>query len=229
MCGRYSLSTPLEDLIEEFEVRTADLLLTPRFNIAPTDPAPVIVLGKEGRRLGLLRWGLVPWWADDPRIGARMINARSEGAATTPAFRDPFRRRRCLVPADGFYEWRKEEGRKAPYWVHRADRRPFALAGLWDRWRPKDGGGDPIHSFTILTVDPSPDLATIHDRMPVVLHREARERWLDPGADEGELAGLLRPAPDGSLEAWEVSTLVNKPENDLPGCIEPLPPDERVF
>jgi putative SOS response-associated peptidase YedK len=202
----------------------------PRFNIAPTQEAPVVVLGPAGRRLGRLRWGLIPHWADDPRIGSRMINARSESVATLPAFRESFRTRRCLVPADGFYEWkapatdgtsgRRRGGTKVPHWIHRPDRRPFAFAGLWARWRSTEG--ESVHSFTILTTAANESLRPLHDRMPVVLLPESLEAWLDPAADPRELLRLLNPAPEAYFEAWPVSTLVNSAGVDEPLCVFPL-------
>lgn len=234
MCGRYSLSAPLEELVETFDV--GDVVLAgyrPRYNVAPTQDAPVLVRGASGLRLGELRWGLIPWWAEDERIGARMINARSETARTLPAFRDAFRTRRCLVPADGFYEWKPDaspsaKGRppRTPWWIHRPDRSPFAFAGLWERWRPEDGRS-PIHSFTILTTSANARLAPLHDRMPVVLGEEALEPWLDPASDPATLERLLAPAPDGLLDAWPVSTLVNAPANDEPGCLVPVEGEGR--
>ena len=174
----------------------------------------------EGTRIGPLRWGLVPYWADDPSIGNRLINARSETAHEKPAFRDAFRRRRCLVLTDGFYEWREEGGRKQPYWVHLPERRPFTFAGLWERWLPDDG--DPIHSFTILTTDAVASLKPIHPRMPLIIQAEERNAWLDREAGVDDLRALLGPRGDDELEFWPVSTEVNSPANDAPGLVEPV-------
>lgn len=222
MCGRYTLTTPAEDLLEVFGVEELAFELRPRYNVCPTDNAPVVARRKDERSMGLLRWGLVPHWADDPSIGSRLINARSETASRKPAFRDAFRRRRCLVPADGFYEWKAEgggEGAKTPYWIHRPDRRPFAMAGLWDRWEPAEG--DPLHTFTILTRDAVPELRDLHARMPVLLDEEGRRRWLDPRSDSESLSAVLRRRP-GPLRFHPVSRRVNRPGHDDPSCIEPV-------
>ena len=234
MCGRYSLSTPLDELVESFEVsEVVPGDYAPRFNVAPTDRAPVVVQAPSGRRLGALRWGLVPPWARDASVGNRMINARSESVATRAAFRDAFQRRRCLVPADGFFEWMSAEAeggagrgrpRKIPFWVHRPDRAPFALAGVWERWRAPDG--ETLKSFAILTTDANERLRPLHDRMPVVIPPESRALWLERGADPEALARLLRPLPDDALEAWPVTPRVSTPGFDHPSCLEPVPLDE---
>jgi putative SOS response-associated peptidase YedK len=175
-----------------------------------------------------MRWGLIPPWAKDPSIGNRMINARSETLTSKPAFREAFRRRRCVVPMDGFYEWqaRAVEGSarplKIPFWIHRPDRAPFAVAGLWERWRPEKGA-DPWISFTLLTTAANEWMGPLHDRMPVVLDPEGVDRWLDPEVDPDSLQPLLRPAPDRTFEAWEVDREVNRPVNDHDGLIEPVP------
>lgn len=232
MCGRYTVAAPLDDLIEVFEVdHTVFENWTPRFNAAPTQELPVVLQSSEGdRRLGPMRWGLVPFWADDPSIGNRLINARSETAATKPAFRDAFRSRRCVVPMDGFYEWRAgpAEGArpvKVPWWIHRPDRRPFGVAGLWERWRRAEG--DPLVTFTLLTTAASAWMRPLHDRMPVVLDTEGAATWLDGAADGAALTAVLRPAPDSWFEAWEVSRAVNRPTHDAPELIEPVAGGER--
>ena len=230
MCGRYGLTTPEEELVEVFGVPEVPVLAQPlpRYNIAPTQVVPAVVLGRDpaGRRMGPLRWGLVPWWADDPSVGNRMINARMESAHTRPAYRDAFARHRCLIPADGFYEWQRPEGRgpKRPFWIHREDRRPFAFAGLWDRWRPKGAAPDaePLVTFTILT-GPAPDwLASIHDRMPVVLEEDAWDRWMSRDTSVEQARALLQDARREGFEATEVSSRVNKPEHDDSGCMDPV-------
>ena len=224
MCGRYTLSVPLSNLVDSFDVQPPDFEYPPRFNIAPTQDAPVIAQDQAGRRMGLLRWGLIPSWAKDPAIGSRMINARSETVAEKPAFRRAFRRRRCLVPADGFFEWKREAGEgatkgpKTPYWIHRAAREPFVMAGLWETWDP--GETAPVYTFTVLTTEAVPSIREIHPRMPVILPASAHDRWLDPKAAAEDLLPLLRPYGEG-IEAYPVSTRVNSPRNDLPECIEP--------
>jgi len=221
MCGRYTLTADQEALIEEFGPARMLASHAPRYNIAPTQEAPVLVTHNGERYIVGFRWGLIPYWAKDPAIGNRMINARAESVATRPAFREALERRRCVVLADGFYEWMTEAGGRWPMRVRLESGRLFGLAGVWERWRPP-GGGDPVRSFTILTTDATPSLQAIHDRLPVVLPPEAREQWLDPAADQKSLQELLRPyAHDDPLEAYRVSRIVNSPANDGPECIEP--------
>ncbi len=192
--------------------------LSPRFNIAPTQQAPLA--HGPGREIVNMRWGLIPRWAKDPSIGNRLINARAETAADKPSFREAFRRRRCLIPADGFYEWKTEAYGKQPWLIRRAEGRGFALGGLWERW---DGPNGPKESFTILTTRPNATVGALHDRMPVIVPPSAFDLWLDPEADDPLLLeNILRPAPDTWLEAYPVSRLVNNPGNDEPACIEPL-------
>jgi putative SOS response-associated peptidase YedK len=225
MCGRYTLSVPLSSLIDTFDVPSPEFDYEPRFNIAPTQVVPAIAQDRQGRRMGLLRWGLVPSWAEDPGMGSRMINARSETVAEKPAFRNAFRNRRCLVPADGFFEWKKEgveEGKKAskrPYWIHLSSREPFSFAGLWERWAPPDG--EELFTFTIITAEAAPSIRSIHPRMPVILPAAARDQWLDPEASSEGLLSLLRPYSEGELLSHAVSSLVNSPGNDRLECIEP--------
>ena len=216
MCGRFSLGVDTDRLIAEFGITSVAEPHEPRYNIAPTQPVPAVVRGDDGLRLGALRWGLVPYWADDPGIGSRMINARSETVDTKPAFREPFRHHRCWILADGFYEWQEEDGRKVPVHFHLPDRRPFAFAGLWDRWHRDD---EDLVSCTILTTEPNDAVRPVHDRMPVVLEASARERWLDPDADPTALKALLKPYP-GTLEGDRVSPRVNNPENDDPSLLD---------
>ena len=223
MCGRYTLSTPSDLLKDLFELESVEPV-SPRFNIAPTQEAAVVRVdppGKQGRRLDLLRWGLVPFWAKDPTIGNRMINARSETVAEKPAYRVSFRKRRCLVLADGFYEWQVTGGPKQPYFFHRGDGLPFAMAGLWDRW-DKDPDS-PVESFTILTTNANEVVAPIHKRMPVILEAENHGRWLNPTfEDTGALTELLAPASEDVLETFPVSTYVNNPGNEGPECVAPI-------
>lgn len=225
MCGRYTLSVPLSNLVDAFDVDPPEFEYSPRFNVAPTQDAPIIAQDRAGRRIGLLRWGLVPSWAKDVAIGQRMINARAETVAGKPAFRGAFKQRRCLVPADGFFEWKKLEeggggkGRKIPHWIHRRDRDAFVMAGLWERWAPAEGA--PVHTFTILTTAAAPEVREIHPRMPVILPWEKALRWLDPDMGGEELQSLLQPHGEG-LQAYQVSPLVNSPRNDTPACIVPV-------
>ena len=228
MCGRYLLVTPLDELVDVFDVEVPTFDHWPqRYNIAPTQRAPTILLGDGGeRRMGLLRWGLIPSWAKDPSIGNRMINARSETASSKPAFRTAFARRRCLVPMSGFYEWRKGESGKTPFLIRPPGGAPFSVAGLWESWEGPDG--ERLSTFTILTTAASRWMTPLHDRMPAVLDASAAVRWLDPATDREELEGLLRPAAESTFEAFEVSRAVNVPTNDRPEVSEPMPGGERI-
>lgn len=227
MCGRFTLRSQADVLAEVFElVETPDI--SPRYNIAPTQPVPVIRQTSHmvGRRLEALRWGLIPTWADDPAIGSRMINARAETVSTKPAFRAAFHKRRCLVIADGFYEWQKVEPergrsrpRKQPHYIHLRDERPFAMAGLWEHWEGPDGSV--IESCTIITTQPNEVVVPLHDRMPVILGASDYDMWLDPDNKRlDELQDLLRPCAADEIEAYPVSTRVNSPATDSPDCIE---------
>lgn len=221
MCGRFTLITPAETIAEQFQLPEVSSL-SPRYNIAPTQPVAAVRRspGNGGRELTMLHWGLIPFWAKDPKIGARMINARSETAAEKPAFRAAFRRRRCLVPADGFYEWQRLERGKQPFYIRRRDERPFAIAGLWEHWEGPDGT---VESCTLLTTGPNDLVRPLHNRMPVILHPQDYDLWLAPGVQEPELLQpLLRPYPAEEMLAYPISTWINKPENDAPRCIEPL-------
>ncbi len=221
MCGRFALFSPQEILAAMFGVE-GDRFPTASYNIAPSRDVAAVRIAPEGRprrEIALLRWGLIPSWAKDPAMGNRMINARVETAPGKPAFRSAFRRRRCLVPADGFYEWRKTGGRKQPYYVRMADGKPFAFAGIWERWEGPDGD---VSSCTLLTTDANDLLAPIHDRMPVIVSPDDYGRWLDPEAhDPAILMPLLRPYPPGNMVTFPVRTLVNSPATDDPRCIEP--------
>jgi putative SOS response-associated peptidase YedK len=219
MCGRYTLRTPVDTLAEEFGLTGLLPEVPVRYNIAPTQEVASVLAEEDERHLEMLRWGLIPSWADDPAIGSRMINARSETAAEKPSFRGAFKKRRCLIAADGFYEWQKVNGGKQPYYIRMEDGSPFAFAGLWESW---DKHGEEIRSCTILTTDANELVGEIHHRMPVILTPENYDFWLDPDMREAEpLLDLLRPYPDDVMEAYPVSRRVNKPSNDEPGCIEP--------
>jgi putative SOS response-associated peptidase YedK len=217
MCGRYTLSTPAGRLAEEFQLDST-VEIPPSYNVAPTQQVAAVLEDEGGRRLEMLRWGLVPSWADDPDIGARMINARSETAPEKPSFRRAFRGRRCLIAADGFYEWKREEGGKQPYYFRMQDGRPFAFAGLWESW---DKGGGELLTCAILTTRPNSVAEEIHDRMPVILPHDAYNAWLDPDADREELGELMIPYPGDDLETYPVSRFVNSPRNNDERCIEP--------
>ncbi len=227
MCGRYSLTTPMEALRQLFGFAERPNLAA-RVNIAPSQDVAALRLGEEEtgeRHLVALRWGLIPSWSKEPGIGNRMINARAETIAEKPAFRAAFRRRRCLIPADGFYEWKTERGRKQPYRITLKDGAPFAFAGLWERWEGPQGsgGGDgAIESCTIVTTEANERLRVIHHRMPVILAPEAYDLWLDPAAPGAQAQALLEPAPSEWFTAYRVSLKINSPANDDPALIAPL-------
>jgi putative SOS response-associated peptidase YedK len=219
MCGRYTLASPTESLAEEFGVDASSIELSPNYNVAPTQGVAAVLEEGGQRRLEVLRWGLIPPWADDPGIGSRMINARSETAPGKPSFRRAFRERRCLIPADGFYEWQRTNGAKQPYYIHMEDGRPFAFAGLWESW--SKGGEGEVRTCTILTTGANALVGEVHDRMPVILTHDAYDVWLDPASERDELTGLLAPYPEDEMEAYPVSRFVNSPSNNDPRCIEP--------
>ena len=224
MCGRFTLRTPAHRLAEAFGV---DALpnLAPRYNIAPTQDVVAIRHADDGRELTMLRWGLIPGWAKDPAIGARMINARAETVAEKPSFRAAFRQRRCLIAADGFYEWRTTaeapKAPKQPYYIRLESDAPFAIAGLWERWR--DPAGATIESCTLITTEANPALAPIHHRMPVILAPADYDAWLEPRpASAAALHDLLRPYPGAAMTAFPIGRHVNNVRNDDPACIEAL-------
>ncbi len=222
MCGRFVLMAHPEALVELFNLDQVPSL-TPRYNIAPTQDVAVIRpnMEGEGRELAMLHWGLIPSWAKDSKMASRMINARSETVAEKPSFRRAFRSRRCLIPADGFYEWQQKSSGKQPYYIHMEDRQPFALAGLWERWQPQVG--PPVESCTIITTDANEFLQPVHHRMPVVLPPETYDLWLDPMEQETDrLLALLRPYPSKEMVIYPVSTLVSHAGNEGLRCIEPI-------
>lgn len=228
MCGRFTLRTPAKDVAEMFDLAPRQLELAggwrARYNIAPSQDVAVVRCQAKGhaRQAAWLRWGLVPAWAADPAGGYRMINARAETAATKPSFREAFRHRRCLVPADGFYEWKRGAKPKQPYYIRLQDERPFAFAGLWDAWHQGDSA---IESCTILTTDANELVADLHDRMPVILDPERFDAWLDPAAeDPARLMRLLTPYPAERMTLYPVSTVVNSPRHEGPECIAPATP-----
>ncbi|MBX6321377.1 MAG: SOS response-associated peptidase [Rhodospirillaceae bacterium] len=228
MCGRYSITTAPEALRRLFRFLNPVPNLPPRYNLAPTQDAPVVRLDRQGRReLGLLRWGLVPYWSKGPKHGYSMINARAETVAAKASFRGALERRRCLVPADGFFEWRREGRRRQPHYITLKSGQPFAFAGLWDRWKGPEG--ERVESFTIIVTDANAAVAPIHDRMPVILEGAAADLWLE--AEEGRLQeamALLKPIAAEALAVRAVSPRVNSVENDGPECIAPIaePPAE---
>lgn len=224
MCGRFTLRAPASVIAEQFSL--FDLpSLPPRYNIAPTQMVAVVRQvgepGGAGRELVNLRWGLIPHWAKDPAIGNKMINARSESVSEKPAYRTALRRRRCLVAADGFYEWQPGGRRKQPYFIHMKDDRPFGFAGLWETWEGPENSY--IESCTIITTDANALMAPIHDRMPVIVEPTDYDLWLDTSIqDPTRFLPLLRPYQAGLLVAEPVGTRVNSPANDDAACIAPL-------
>lgn len=220
MCGRLALPFCPTDLVAPFDLdEWADFV--PRWNVAPGADISVVRRSPEGRRvLHLLRWGLVPHWAKDAAIGAKLNNARGETVAEKPSFRDAFRRRRCLIPASGFFEWKAGGGVRQPYYISHASGEPLALGGLWESWRAPDGSI--LRTVCIVTTGPNEVMAPIHDRMPVIVAPADRQAWLEAPADEA--AHLVAPAPDEGLRAWPVSRRVNRSIDDDPGLIEPEEP-----
>lgn len=232
MCGRFVLATPVSELQRAFGFADAPNLPA-RYNVAPTQDVAVVVAAEGGgRSLAAMRWGLVPFWAGDPSVGSRMINARGETAAEKPAFRAAFRQRRCLVPADGFYEWEVAGKAKRPVLIRRRDRAPLAFAGLWEVWRGPKGGPAlevPLRTVTIVTTAANDDLRHLHDRMPVILDAAGQAEWLDPATTAEAAAGLVRAAPVGLLDTLAVSTRVNSVRNDDPSLIEPEADHARLL
>ena len=224
MCGRFTLKTDPETLTETFPGFTTPAAdeMSPRYNIAPSQQIAVVANNGENS-VEFFQWGLIPSWAKDPKIGNRMINARSETLAEKPSFRTPYKRRRCLILSDGFYEWKSEPGSKSktPFYVQLKSEKPFAFAGLWEAWSPNIDD-DPLLSCTIITTSPNALMETIHQRMPVILEPDAHNLWLDPSDQSPkQLDGLLKPYPDDEMMAYPVSRLVNRPSNDSPDCIAP--------
>ena len=222
MCGRFTQQRPASELAEIFGAEPLSDDAGGHYNVAPTDEALVVVQREDRRAVTAYRWGLIPHWATDAKVGSRMFNARAETLATSPAFRDAFRRKRCLVPVDSFYEWKRDGTLRQPYRVVRRNGRPLALAGLWSGWH--DPATETVRrTFTIVTTTPTDALADLHDRMPVIVPDDAWDRWLDPTpADPGELIGLLAPSDSVDLEIYPVSRAVNDVRRDGPELIEPL-------
>ncbi|MDU9693373.1 SOS response-associated peptidase [Priestia aryabhattai] len=221
MCGRFSLTTDIAELQEQFNFDfNGEFTFGSRFNIAPSQQ--VLTLGSsEGKRVGTtMKWGLVPYWADDIKIGYKMINARGESVDEKASFKRPFKSKRCLILADGFYEWKKEGKKKQPFRFVMKDERPFAFAGLWEQW---NRGEEPLYTCTIITTKPNEVTKEVHDRMPVILEEDAYDLWLDPQMEDTEyLKSLLVPYPAEQMKMYPVSTIVNSPKNDVEECLAPL-------
>lgn len=220
MCGRFSQSLAGEAIAEAFQLtETPDW--QPRYNIAPTQMIPAIVAAEGNvRQFKPLRWGLIPSWAKDPTIGAKLINARSETVTEKPSFRSAFKQRRCLILADGFYEWRKQSGKKQPFYFRLKNGSLFAFAGLWEHWH--DSEDNRLETCTILTTEANQTVAQVHDRMPVILHADHYDRWLDPLQPSESLQSLLRAYDDDLMTAYPVGLTVNSPWNETPDCTAPL-------
>jgi len=222
MCGRFTLTIDPATLQETFGEYIFPASFAPRFNIAPTQP--VLAIPNDGKhQADFFIWGLIPSWAKDPVIGNRLINARAETLAEKPSFRGGFKYKRCLILADGFYEWKAQPGTKTkvPHFIHKKDRKPFAFAGLWDNWNSPDGSA--VKSCTIITTEPNELMAGLHNRMPVILQPADYEQWLDPSPRTPDsLVPYLKPFPAGEMSAYPVSTLVNSPANERPELVVPL-------
>ena len=238
MCGRFTQKSERKTISLEFYVQDflSDVFLS--YNVAPMQDAGVIIKD-DVYRYARYRWGLVPFWAKDPAIGNRMINARAETVPEKPSFRNAFAKRRCLIPADGFYEWKKEGTYKTPYYIYHSSEKPMSFAGLWESWTPREEkllvqgvkADSPsierekpptLQTFTIITTRANNKLQELHDRMPVIIPREKRDVWLNPDTDTGQLIELLEPLSSDEIEFHEVSRMVNSPGNNSPQCIEPV-------
>ncbi len=221
MCGRFTLTANPADFADEFDDAEFPQQFAPRYNISPSQP--VLSILNDGKLAAtFVLWGLIPSWAKDPTIGSRLINARAETLSEKPAFRGALKYKRCVIPADGFYEWKSQPGTKSkiPHYIRLKTRKPFALAGLWDEWHSPDGAT--VRTCTIVTTAPNSLMAGLHDRMPVILKSGAVGDWLDPSPRAAEsLAGILGPHPAKLMEAYPVSTLVNSPSNDREECVAP--------
>lgn len=227
MCGRFTLRTPTPVLAKVFRCELD--LFAPRYNIAPTQNIPVVRMINERRKSTEMHWGLIPPWSKDPADAARRINCRSETAAEKPSFRAAFQKRRCLVIADGYYEWERRGKQKLPWFIHRTDNAPFAMAGLWESWRPAPGA-DPILSCTVLTTQSNQCTADLHDRMPVILEPEDENSWLDKDlAESDRLEQLFQPFPSEHISIRPVSTFVNNARHEGEGCLGPRPTQGELF
>lgn len=222
MCGRFALLAPGETVADTLQLDTVPDPLPPRYNIAPTQPVLAVRQSDQTgkREPTLFRWGLIPSWSKDISIGSRLINARAETVPEKPAFRAAFKRRRCLIPASGFYEWQKLNNKKQAMYIHPQEDDLFVFAGLWETWT--GGDGSLLETCTILTTTPNALMVSIHNRMPVILDPADFEMWLDPGEHPDQARHLLRPYPPEKMAAYPVSSMVNSPQNDVPACIVPL-------
>lgn len=223
MCGRYVLTAPFSVLVALYNLTGGRPNLQPHWNIAPTQMVPVIRRDKDGRAISLVRWGLIPAWVKDPKAGPPLINARAETVAEKPSFREAFKRRRCIVPADGWYEWARAEKTKQPWYYTSLGGEPFAFAGLWEKWSDPQTG-ESVESCALITVAANSLAVNVHDRMPAILKPDDVERWLE-GTSEDELAACLAPFPSDGMTARMVGTRVNAVRNDDPACLDPPAPE----
>jgi putative SOS response-associated peptidase YedK len=231
MCGRFVSATPPDQIATYFGAEAPEALLEPSYNVAPTNDVYAVLSDGTARHVDAFHWGLVPLWAKDPKIGSKMINARAETLAEKNAYKSAFKRRRCLIPADGFYEWRKDpdappKAKKQPYFIHRPDGEPYAFAGLWEVWKGPNKDQEPLRSVTIITTSPNTEMAKIHDRMPVILPPSAWDTWLDREVDDLDLLGkLLVPSAPEIIAMHPVSTAVNNVRNKGEDLTEEIDPD----
>lgn len=219
MCGRYSLTQPIQTLKEHFQAIAVELEHNPRYNIAPSQSVPIVIAGAQGREIHALRWGLIPSWAKDPSMGNRLINARAETVHEKPSFKSSLRKRRGLVPADGFYEWQVRDQGKVPQYIRLRTGGLMAFAGLWSEW---DSGKETLRTFTIITTTANRELEPVHARMPVILLPEHYGDWMSPDTSSEQVITLLGPLREGLLEHYPISKTVNSPKNDGEECIAPL-------
>ena len=220
MCGRFALTADLDYLIERFQIAyPIEFDYAPRYNIAPSQNVTVVVKGQKGNKMGQLRWGLVPSWAKDPNIGYKMINARSETAHEKASFKHSLRSRRCLIIADSFYEWKRENSSKQPHRIYLKHNKPFAFAGLWSTWEKE---GTKLATCTVLTTSSNELMCELHDRMPVILPNEAEETWLDPQTDLDTITGMLQRYPASEMAHYPVSHKVNSPKSEGKELAEPI-------
>lgn len=218
MCGRYSLTKPIKTLKDHFRAIAVAMDHESRYNIAPSQSVPVVLAGEQERELHALRWGLIPSWAKDPALGNRLINARAETVHEKPSFRSSFRKRRCLVPADGFYEWQVRDKEKVPQYIRLHNGGLLAFAGLWSEW---DSGKETLRTFTIITTTANRELESVHHRMPVILLPDQYDDWLAPESSPEHLKQMLKPLANGLLDHYAISKTVNSPKNDSEDCIRP--------
>lgn len=222
MCGRFQLSVKGRHISERFNVEVFDEFYKPNYNCAPSQKLPVIT-NQEPDKLSFFKWGLIPFWSKDPKIGYKLINTRSESITEKPSFKNAFKKRRCLIPANGFYEWRKDEN-KTPFRIFLKSEEIFSMAGIWETW--KDGEGRPVHTFSIITTSPNSLMEKIHNRMPVILSPDSEKIWLH-SKDESELQNLLRPFDENEMATYPVSKKVNSPANNDNSIILPVEEQEQ--